>query len=228
MAEFDLAPSSGPGAAAPRADAPVRLAPGLADLRRMTALLMAERAPADARILVLGAGDGADLRSFAQMQPGWSFDGVDPSGPMLDLARRGLGALASRAVLRQGHADDAPEGPFDAACALLTLHFIPLEERLPTLKAVRRRLRPGAPFVVAHHSFPQDKAGKARWLSRFAAFAAASGVPAGEARAAADGIARGLPAISPSRDGALLLEAGFKDVELFYCGFTVRGWVATA
>jgi tRNA (cmo5U34)-methyltransferase len=147
---------------------------------------------------------------------------------MLDQARRTLGALAPRAALHQGYIDDAPEGPFDAACCLLTLHFVPLEQRLPTLKAVRRRLRPGAPFVVAHHSFPQDKAGKARWLSRYAAFAVSSGVPPDDARRAADAIAQRLPAVSPSRDGALLLEAGFKDVELFYCAFTFRGWVATA
>ena len=228
MAEFDLAPFSDPEAAARYAETPARLTPGLADLQRMTALLMAERAPDDGRILVLGAGGGLELLRFAQMQPCWSFDGVDPSGPMLDQARRTLGALAPRAALHQGYIDDAPEGPFDAACCLLTLHFVPLEQRLPTLKAVRRRLRPGAPFVVAHHSFPQDKAGKARWLSRYAAFAVSSGVPPDDARRAADAIAQRLPAVSPSRDGALLLEAGFKDVELFYCAFTFRGWVATA
>ena len=58
-----------------------------------------------------------------------------------------LGPLNSLVSLHEGYIDVAPEGPFDAATCLLTLHFVPVEER--------RRLKPGAPFVVAHLSFPQ-------------------------------------------------------------------------
>ena len=36
-----------------------------------------------------------------------------------------------------------------------------------------------------------------------------------------------LPALSPEQDEALLREAGFTDVRLFYAGFTFRGWVGT-
>jgi hypothetical protein len=31
----------------------------------------------------------------------------------------------------------------------------------------------------------------------------------------------------PEQDAALLREAGFDDVELFYAGFTFKGWVAS-
>ena len=47
-----------------------------------------------------------------------------------------------------------------------------------TLAEIHHRLKPGAPFVVAHFSFPQTGAEKNTWLSRYAAFATASGVPA--------------------------------------------------
>jgi tRNA (cmo5U34)-methyltransferase len=34
-----------------------------------------------------------------------------------------------------------------------------------------------------------------------------------------------LPALSPEKDEAILHDAGFSDVALFYAGFTFRGWV---
>lgn len=208
------------------ADGPTRLVPGFRDLQRMAALLIAERADRDARILILGAGGGLELKAFAEMQPGWRFDGVDPSREMLDLAAQTLGPLAHRATLHQGLVDIAPDGPFDAATCLLTLHFLEREERVRTLAELRRRLKPGAPLVIAHHSFPRED--KRKWLGRFAAFAAASGVAGMDTARAMAGIGAHLPFLSPHEDESVLRDAGFGEVELFYAAFTFRGWVATA
>jgi tRNA (cmo5U34)-methyltransferase len=41
-------------------------------------------------------------------------------------------------------------------------------------------------------------------------------------------MAQGLPLLSPDEEEALLREAGFRDVQLFYAAFSFRGWVATA
>ena len=43
---------------------------------------------------------------------------------MLKLAERTLGPLGARVQLQHGYIDDAPDGPFDAATCLLTLHFL--------------------------------------------------------------------------------------------------------
>ena len=217
---------SDPEAVARYAEGPVRQVPGFLGLLQMARILLAERAPNDAHVLVLGAGGGLELKAFAETHPGWRFCGVDPSAEMLGLAKRTLGSLASRVDLHEGYIDGAPEGPFDAATCILTLHFIPEEERRRTLAEVHRRLKPGAPFVVAHHSFPQHDGEKARWLSRYAAFAAASGVLAANAENAISAIGERLPLLSPEQDEALLWDAGFTDVALFYAGFTFRGWVA--
>lgn len=217
---------SDPEAVARYAEGPVRQVPGFLGLLQMAGILLAERTPDDAHVLVLGAGGGLELKAFAETQPGWRFCGVDPSAEMLGLAKRTLGPLASRVDLHEGYIDGAPEGPFDAATCILTLHFIPEEERRHTLAEVHRRLKPGAPFVVAHHSFPQHGGEKTRWLSRYAAFAAASGVPAANAENAISAIGERLPLLSPEQDEALLRDAGFADVTLFYAGFTFRGWVA--
>lgn len=201
--------------------------PGLLDMQRMARLLLEERVPADGTVLVLGAGGGMELRAFTEAQPGWHFRAVDPSAPMLDMARQRLGPLASRVAFTEGYIDDAPEELFDGAACLLTLHFLPAGQRLHTLKAMRRRLKPGAPLVVAHHSYPQDDAQKGRWLQRFAAFSASSGIALDVAHTV-DSMARLLPALSPEQDVALLHEAGFGTVELFYAAFSFRGWVAYA
>lgn len=217
---------SDPEAVARYAEVPVRLVPGFHDLQRMAALLLAENTETDARILVLGAGGGLELKVFAEWSPDWTFVGVDPSPEMLDLARRMLGSLAARVSLVEGYIDSAPLGPFDAATCILTLHFIPREERLRTLVELRQRLKPGAPLIVAHHSFPQAEAEKAIWLERYAAFAIANGVPAEQAQGAAKAIGNQLPALSPEEDEALLQEAGFSGARVFYAGFTFRGWIA--
>ncbi|MDP2033521.1 MAG: class I SAM-dependent methyltransferase [Polaromonas sp.] len=218
-----------PAAVAAYAEGPPRMVPGFADMQRMCLLLLAEHAPADARILVLGAGGGLELEVFAKAQPQWQFDGVDPSAEMLQVAQTRLLEHLHRVRLHTGLIDDAPDGPFDAACCLLTLHFLAREERRRTLAEVRRRLNPGAPFVAAHFSFPQDnEAMRARWLARCTAFAISSGIDPHHARAREKGLGAQLPILSPEDDEALLREAGFSGVELFYAAFGFRGWVATA
>ena len=202
-----------------------RMVPGMGDLPKMAAALLAEHGPADARILVLGAGGGLELKAFAELHPKWQFDGVDPSGEMLELARVTLGPLQSRARLHEGYVDTAPSGPFDGATALLTLHFLERSARLETLKAMHSRLKEGAPLVVVHHSFPTDGLNRDKWLKRNVAFATASGMPGAQAQ---NILALGdrLPVLSPQQDADLLEEAGFTDVEQFYSAFTFKGWVA--
>lgn len=217
-----------PEAVARYAEGPPRLVPGFTDLQRMAMLLLAERAPEDARVLVVGAGGGLELKLFAEKQREWRFDGVDPSAEMLKLAESTLGPLSSRVHLHRGYIDVAPEGPFDAAACLLTLHFVPLEERLRTLQEIHRRLKPGAPFVVAHFSFPQSVEERSLWLSRYVSFAVASGVDPDKAANARAAIDAQLPILAPEQDEALLRESGFTNVNLFYVGFTFRGWVAYA
>lgn len=169
-----------------------------------------------------------ELKFFAQSHPGWQFDGVDPSAEMLGLATTTLGPLASRVQLHQGYIDAAPAGPFDAACSLLTMHFIDEAERYRTLCEVHARLKPGGVFVAAHYSVSQDQAERARWLSRCAEFAISSGVDPEAARTSVAAIARQLPILAPEQDEELMRRAGFSAISTFYVGLAFRGWVACA
>ncbi|CUI41627.1 class I SAM-dependent methyltransferase [Achromobacter xylosoxidans] len=212
-----------PGASDDYADRVARHVPGLRDLHRMIGVLMAEQTPADGHLLVLGAGGGLELKALAESGPRWRLDGVDPSADMLRQARATLGELAPRATLRQGYIDDAPEGPYDGATCLLTLHFLAPQERLRTVREVSRRLRSGAPFIVAHHSFPLQR--RDAWLARNAAFITAAGVPAAQARDGMQAMRDKLPVLDPQADEAILRDAGFTDIELFYAALTFKGWV---
>lgn len=174
---------SDPQAVARYAEAPLRQVPGFLALQQMSRLLLAERVPAQGRVLVLGAGGGLELKAFAEAQPGWQLLGVDPAAPMLALAEQTLGPLMPRVQLLEGYIDDAPDLRFDGASCLLTLHFLDAAQRLHTLRELHRRLQP---------------------------------------------IAERLPLLAPEQEVALLQEAGFDGVELFYAGFSFKGWVAYA
>lgn len=220
-----LSPFANPVAVASYAEDTPRKVPGLADLHRMVTLLLAEQASGAAHMLVVGAGGGLELKAMAEARPDWCFTGVDPSPAMLDLARYAVLPFADRVDLVAGTVDQVPAGPFDGATCLLTLHFLDRSERLRTLREIRRRLKPDARLVLAHHAPGGDPE---RWMARSAAFADRAGLDWAQATASGRMMAERLPLLAPSEEEELLCVAGFGDVALFYAAFSFRGWVATA
>ncbi|WP_260600198.1 class I SAM-dependent methyltransferase [Sphingomonas endolithica] len=204
-----------------------RKVPGYADLHRMAMLLLAETAPEAANILVYGAGGGLELKAFAEAQPSWSLTGVDPSAEMLDLAREVLGPIIDSVILQQGFIDDAPGGPFDGATCLLTMHFLDRAARLYALRQLRLRLKPGARLVIAHHSCPAGVNAQP-WIARSIAFSDTGRNDLQAACVSAEAMVSVLPILFSDEEEALLREAGYSDVSLFYAAFSFRGWVATA
>lgn len=210
------------------ADGPPKQVPGLFSLHRMMRLLLAESVPMDGRVLVLGAGGGMELAEFAAGQSQWRFDGVDPSAKMLEAARQTTQPWADRINLHEGKIDVAPDGPFDGATCLLVMHFIPRDERVATLRELHRRLKPGAPMIVAHMSYDQDETSRQRWSKRNAAFSVSNGMDAAMLELGRQRILSELPILTPADDVLLMEQAGFKTVELFYASFGFRGWIGYA
>jgi tRNA (cmo5U34)-methyltransferase len=204
-----------------------RKVPGYADLHRMAMLLLAERAPPTAEILVYGAGGGLELKAFADARPDWRFTGVDPSAEMLELARDIVRPHRTRIELLHGYIDDTPQGPFDGATCLLTMHFLNSEARIEVLDGIRRRLKPGAPLILAHHSSPSGDNLQA-WLTRSIVFADTVRDDVNQASASAETMRARLPILPSHEEEALLGRAGFSNIALFYAAFSFRGWVATA
>ncbi|WP_417811780.1 class I SAM-dependent methyltransferase [Thalassospira alkalitolerans] len=200
--------------------------PALQDVHLMVGLLLAETVPDEGCILALGAGGGMELKALRQRHPAWHFSAIDPSPEMIKQAEVTLDGDLTQIAFTQGYTDDAPEGPFDGATGLFVLHFLEPAERLRTLRQIHRRLKPGAPLVVAHHSFPRENGAEGRWLTRYADFQIARGLDPAQTRSGVTSMKDRLPALSPTQDEALLREAGFKDVELFYAALTFKGWIA--
>jgi tRNA (cmo5U34)-methyltransferase len=215
-------------AAGSYAGGPQRQVPGYSSLHHMASLLIAERTPQDGRVLVLGAGGGQELKAMADAHPGWSFDGVDPSVDMLHLAAQEVGPHAPRMRFHHGYIDQAPGGPFDAATCILVFHFIPPAQRLETIKQVWNRLRVGAPFVLAHLSFPQTEPERSVWIDRHLAFGRSNGLESIDADRARQALSSGLTILPPEEDVAMLRRGGFANASLFYAGLSMRGWVAYA
>lgn len=217
-----------PEHAAQYADGPSKFMPGFESVHRMAGVLIREFAPPDAQVLVHGAGGGLEIEAFARENPEWTFLGVDPAKAMLEAAEARLGDLNERVELHHGYADDAPAGPFDAATSFLTLHFIEAAERQRTVAEIVRRLKPGAPFITAHCSFPQDSAHRERWLARHREFTIASGVDPDLAEQGRKDISESLAVLDPETDEQILRDAGLSEVTLFYSAFTWRAWIGRA
>lgn len=223
-----LASFSDPDRVSNYQNGPRLFTPGLEDLHRMMIILLSERVPDDGKILVLGAGGGLELQSMAMARPNWTFEGVDPAGPMLDLAKRTLGGDADRVTFVEGYIQDASEEKFDGAVCLLTMHFLDYKERVKTAFQIRKRLKFEAPFIMAHASFPQKPNQRDIWLNRYAEFALAKGAPPEMVSMAKAGVRNQDTLLSPQQEQAVMLASGFHGVEQFYAAFTWRGWVSYA
>ncbi|WP_396592816.1 class I SAM-dependent methyltransferase [Brevundimonas sp. R86498] len=208
------------------ADRPRKIIPGFDGLHRIMAQLLAETSPR--QVLVVGGGGGLELKTLIDAFPGARFCAVDPSAEMIGQGKAYLGDPGTVDWL-EGYVFEAPEGPFDAATCLLTLHFVPDDgAKLETLKAIRSRLKPGAPFVIAHLSIDRTDPASERQFDRYLTFGSDSEMDPKVLKEAHERVRTQLNCVGPARDEDLLTEAGFRDIEPVFRGLYWCGWVAYA
>lgn len=215
--------------AAYQAQGPRVFLPGYDAMHAVMRQLMSERLGADARLLCLAAGGGAEIATLRPGNPGWSFLGVDPSDEMNRAAEAALGPDLSGVEMQTGLIFDAPAGPFDGATFLLGLHFIPDDGgKLATLKALHDRLKPGAPLFLANHCTDKSAPDAGLWFDRQTAFGLANGLDPDYAHKQRERFTSSLHCVGQARDEELMAEAGFKDIHLVFAGLMWRGWLASA
>ncbi|MEL6666374.1 MAG: class I SAM-dependent methyltransferase [Pseudomonadota bacterium] len=210
------------------AKGPASFVPGFEALHQMAAVLIREYSAPSPSVFVHGAGGGLEIEAFARENPNWSFLGVDPALPMLNAAKARLSDFGDRIDYHHGVAEDSPHGPFDAATSFLTLHFLDADARRSAVSAIVERLKPGAPFITVHCSFPQSLDARELWLTRHREFVIASGVAPELAEAARKANSENLELYDPEMDAEILQDAGLSEVTPFYSAFTWRGWFGRA
>ncbi|KVD89485.1 SAM-dependent methyltransferase [Burkholderia sp. ABCPW 14] len=200
----------------------------------LAACMLASSAAAEegaAHILVAGAGGTArEVVALAGLEPGWRFTAVDPSQPMLDLARANVVAagLDARMRMHHGYVDDLPpDARFDGATLIGVLHHVPGDDaKAALLGSIARRLKPGAPLVVAGNSRRYTE--HPRLLSAWAQRWRMHGASPDEVAQKLATILRGAdPPASEDAVHALLDAAGFREPVRFFASLFWGAWIAT-
>lgn len=107
----------------------------------------------NARVLVVGAGTGTEVLALADIDDSWTFTAVEPSAAMVDVARARIddAGLTNRVTFHVGTLDTLDDAdPFDAATAVLVMHFMPADVKASVFQDISSRLKPEAPLVMVH------------------------------------------------------------------------------
>jgi tRNA (cmo5U34)-methyltransferase len=211
--------------------APRWFVPGYDTSHAIAAVLLRDRIGEHGRILVLGAGGGVELSVFAGECKGWTFTAVDPSVEMLKRARAKIEAIGAleRVSWFQGTVENSPHELLDGGTAFLALSFIPDDgQRLDTLREIHARLKPGAPFLMINGCTDKNGARFEDDLRVYAALARRAGAPAEMIEGALRMQRETLHPVLREREEQILAEAGFNEIEIFYAGLMVFGWIARA
>lgn len=183
-----------------------------------------------ARVLVAGAGGTAgEIIACATLEPHWSFVAVDPSQPMLELARANVAGagVANRVESVLGTLAELDASPaFDAAIMTGVLHHLPGDKaKHDILAQMAMRLKPGAPLVVAgnYRAYASQPLLMAAWANRWRM----NGAGAEEIQSKMNKILQGAePPLSEDAVFALLNDAGFEDPVRFFASLFWGAWLA--
>jgi len=111
-------------------------------------------APSPLDFLDFGCGTGGFLRSLQSMGFNAAFQGCDISAKMLEEAVRTWDRSKPIPQLHHTESGQWPFSPcsFDIVTACCVYHHIPPPERLETMRALWRALKPGGWFVIFEHN----------------------------------------------------------------------------
>ncbi|WP_134676971.1 class I SAM-dependent methyltransferase [Ectopseudomonas khazarica] len=186
---------------------------------------------AQPRVLVAGVGGGAqEIITLVGLLPACRFVAVDPSAPMLALAREQLSArgLLGCCELLPGTVDELPAAArFDAATLIGVLHHVPGDRaKRQLLTSIATRLEPGAPLVLAgnHQAYAEQPFLLKVWAQRWRQ----QGATPEEVKVKLGRILQGAdPPRSEAQVQQLLDDSGFGPAQRFFSSLFWGAWVTS-
>jgi tRNA (cmo5U34)-methyltransferase len=182
-----------------------------------------------ARVLVVGAGGGAmEIRCAARLEPQWTYLAIDPSQSMMDIARHRVeeAGLGGRTEFHTRWVQDLVHDEFEAATLIGVLHHQKGDEgKHSILNAVAKRLKPGAPLILAgnRYAYASQPLLLAAWGERWRM----QGGSPDEVEAKLAKILQGAdPPASEHAVADLLAEAGFEQPQMFFSSLFWGAWIA--
>ncbi len=112
------------------------------------------------RVLDIGCGTGTLAVLIKREHPDVVIVGLDPDPEALARARRKAARAGLSIQFDQGFGDELPypSGQFDRVISSFMFHHLPAEEKLKTLSAVHRVLKPGGRLHMADFERPESGA----------------------------------------------------------------------
>lgn len=135
-----------------------KIIPGYTALHETARHLLETSLPVDAFLLVAGVGTGNEAVACALRNPDWRVTGFDIAENMVKTASEKIKkhGLGERVEIIHGALEDVLQESFDAATALLVMHFIPYESKLEFLRGLNLRLNPGGVLITADFTVDRD------------------------------------------------------------------------